>query len=138
MNSLTQDLSAALFAWSATGLIHGLVLFALVWGAERVGLLRPPGLRQTAWRMVLLVPLLSAGLQVFALGGSPISRQFLAPETSVIGTTRDAIANASVVVPVVDAQRLLDQGAGLLGWAWLALVAAGPARVGAQRPSPGR
>lgn len=135
MNSLAQDLGAHLFAWSATALVHGLILFTLVWAAERLGLLRRPGLRQTAWRTVLLVPLLSAALQVFVLGGSPITRHLLTPETSVVETTRAAIATASVVVPVVDTQRLLDQGAGLLGWAWLALVAVGAARIIAQRHS---
>ena len=92
MNSLAQDLGAHLFAWSATALVHGLILFTLVWAAERLGLLRRPGLRQTAWRTVLLVPLLSAALQVFVLGGSPITRHLLTPETSVVETTRAAIA----------------------------------------------
>lgn len=135
MNSLAQGLGAHLFAWSATALVHGLILFALVWAAERLGLLRRSGVLQTAWRTVLLVPLLSAALQVFVLGGSPVSRQLLAPETPALRSTRDAIANAAVVVPAVDAPRLLERGAGLLGWTWLALVALGGARIVAQRRS---
>jgi beta-lactamase regulating signal transducer with metallopeptidase domain len=131
MNSLAQDLGAQMFAWSATALTHGLALFALVWAAERLELLRRPGTRQTAWRIVLLVPLISAALQVFVLGGSPISQLMAlhAPAIQAAQSHAGAALAAPVAVPAAIPENLLYQGASLIGWAWLALVVAGALRL---------
>jgi beta-lactamase regulating signal transducer with metallopeptidase domain len=138
---------AHLFAWFATALVHGLMLFAAVWGAERVGLLTRPGARQIAWRAVLLAPLFSAALQVFVLGGSPVAHPVMKPNAEAaapVAVTPVAVATpssvaAEAIAPVAAAPTPLITARGLFitsavaGWAWAAWVLLAVGRLGLRR-----
>ncbi len=142
------DVGSSLFAWFATAWLHGAALFVLIWGAERLGLLRRPLMRQTAWRAVLLAPLLSAALQVFVLGGSPIGRETLTLATPATpSVTADARAAAPPAVAMVapaqsasiaaaeqpSARRRAAQDApSFLGLAWLGWMAIAAAWLAVQ------
>jgi len=130
------------FAWLATAWLHGLFLFAAAWTAERLGLLKSGGLRQTAWRGVLLVPLVTAALQLGAFGGSPTLRQDLAP-APVAAARGVPVSNAVVDVPLTSTTTVRARGVEpaqvmavlppALGLAWLGWIALMGLRVGLQR-----
>lgn len=127
-----------IFAWGATAWIHGLALFALVWIVQALGLLKSPGLAQTAWRTVLLAPVLSAALQVFVLGGSPLSLEVTAPNAAparaaALSTAAPAAAARELSVVRFEAADLLPQVPAALGWTWVVLAGLLLANLGAQR-----
>ena len=146
------EAGAHVFAWLATAWLHGLALFAVVWAAERLGALKSLALRETAWRAVLLVPLLSAALQVFALDGSPTARSTIAPAPAAAAAApahvaaAPAPAAAAPVAPVAAAS--LDVGAVLapvgaqgpggarLGLDWPGCCSPRPHRRPAAAPAP--
>lgn len=113
-----RDAGVVMFSLFTTAWLHAVALFVLVWVVERVQLLREPALREAAWRAVLIVPLISASLQVFALGGSFIGRQILMPaqmpEQVAAGSSQAADVSISLA-------QLLSWPAiaETLGWAWL-------------------
>jgi beta-lactamase regulating signal transducer with metallopeptidase domain len=151
------DAGAHVFAWLATAWLHGLALFAAVWAAERLGALKSLALRETAWRAVLLVPVLSAALQVFALDGSPTARRTIAPApaqaTAALVAAAPAQAPTAPVpaaaapapapAPAPVAAASLDVGAALapvarkapaaLGWTWAGWVLLAAALIAGQR-----
>jgi beta-lactamase regulating signal transducer with metallopeptidase domain len=135
------EAGAHLFAWLATAWLHGLALFAAVWAAERLGALKSLALRETAWRAVLIVPVLSAALQVFALDGSPTARSTIGAAPAIVAAAAPApsmgapAAAAATAAPVAAASLdvgsvlapLVRQAPDALGYAWLGwmLLAAG-------------
>lgn len=58
---------ALLASFWATLWLHAVCLFGIVWLADRCGLLRDPARRQTAWRVVVFAPLVSASLAALDL-----------------------------------------------------------------------
>ena len=123
MSGLGQDL----FLWAATAWLHGLCLFALVWIIQALGLLRNPALAQTAWRAVVVAPLLSAALQVFVLHGAPIRLTLPAPSpvSAAQGAPAPAPGPETIAVTAVAAaapapklsELLLARAAPAIGWA---------------------
>lgn len=64
---MTTELGLALAAFWASAALHGVLLLATVALLDRGGLLRAPALRQAAWRLALLAPLATAGLQAWVI-----------------------------------------------------------------------
>lgn len=133
------DFGAQLFLLALTAWVQGVILFAVVWAAERTGLLRSPGLRQLAWRAVLVIPLLSAAVQVFATGGPMTGAQLLPAAPAAASAAATAIAAAPVAAapaaPDVSANfaAIFAQVRVVLGWAWLAWLSIVGARLAVQR-----
>lgn len=57
------EIGLKLVSWWATAWLHGVLLLAAVYLAERAGVLRSASMREAAWRLALLAPLLTASLQ---------------------------------------------------------------------------
>ncbi|MBX7250162.1 MAG: hypothetical protein K1X35_14095, partial [Caulobacteraceae bacterium] len=127
-----------LFQWIATAWLHGLCLFALVWIAVRLGLRRAPALEQTAWRVVLTAPLLSAALQVFALQGglAPVRLERTEPVAATVKAALAARAPAAsdLAPPAPPLSSVLGRNAlPAIGFAWLGLLGVASLRAGWQR-----
>jgi beta-lactamase regulating signal transducer with metallopeptidase domain len=135
-------LGQSLFLWAATAWLHGLCLFALVWIIQTLGVLKSPALAQTAWRAVIVAPIISAALQVFVLHGAPIRLTLPSPQperslqaatgaaalpwtapASAAGQTpaaRPPVRQATEPAPRLS-ELLLARAAPAVGWVWVAL-----------------
>ena len=142
MSGLGQEL----FLWAATAWLHGLCLFALVWIVQALGLLKNPALAQTAWRAVVVAPLLSAAMQVFVLHGAPVrlTLPLTPPAHQPASIVEAAVAPSAVTTPVAApaaasapklSELLLTRAVPAIGWAWVALAAVLALRMGAQQLS---
>lgn len=81
MSGLDLSLSLAL-----TFVLHASLLLGAAWGAERLGLLRHPGVAELAWRIALFGALVSTGLQ-------------FAPRLDLAALSPDSLAASGVDAP---------------------------------------
>ena len=118
--------------WILTYLVHSTVLVAVVWGIDSAGWLRDPALLERLWRAALVVPVLSAALQVtlpqVAVPAPVAMTEYAAPVMSAEPARTVAAAERTAPLTPASPSRatasaLLDVSLvelGLLAWALLA------------------
>ena len=67
-----------LLSWWLTAWVHGGLMLLLVYLGERLALLKAPSLREAAWRLALLAPLLTASVQTLIVDHPWAGRVLLA------------------------------------------------------------
>jgi beta-lactamase regulating signal transducer with metallopeptidase domain len=83
-----------LLAWWLTAWVHGCLMLLLVYLGERLTLFKAPSLREAAWRLALLAPLLTASVQMLAVDHPWAGRMALAVSSDLPSSSGQVVASA--------------------------------------------